>query len=92
MTAYGGSQGGGGSKGTTSAGGVSGSSNGKGGDALGGARALLASIETLLAKPTPKTLDQARAAWRAARVPYLQSEAHRFANSVIDEWEPRVNA
>jgi putative iron-regulated protein len=62
------------------------------GDALDGARALQRAVDILLVKPEANTLEQARAAWRAARVPYLQSEAYRFANSVIDEWEPRVNA
>ncbi len=38
------------------------------------------------------TLAAARVAWKAARVPYLQSEGFRFANSVVDDWEPKVNA
>lgn len=62
------------------------------GDALTEARKLQTSVDLLLAQPTAQHLELARAAWRSARVPYLQSEAYRFANAVIDEWEPRVNA
>jgi putative iron-regulated protein len=61
-------------------------------DALSGAQKLQDAVDGLLVHPTPQTLDQARAAWRQARVPYLQSEAYRFANAVVDEWEPKVNA
>ena len=38
------------------------------------------------------TLAAARAAWRAARVPYLQTEVFRFGNPVVDDWEGRVNS
>ena len=62
------------------------------GDSLTGARALQAAVDRLLAHPAPGTLDAARAAWRAARIPYLQSEGFRFGNAVVDAWEPRVNA
>jgi putative iron-regulated protein len=37
-------------------------------------------------------MEAARAAWRAARVPYSQTEALRFGNWFIDEWEVQVNA
>ena len=60
------------------------------GDSLTGARALQAAVDRLLAHPAPGSLDAARAAWRAARVPYLQSEGFRFGNAVVDAWEPRV--
>ena len=40
----------------------------------------------------PAKLAAARAAWKAARVPYSQSEGFRFGNAVVDEWEPRVNS
>ncbi len=62
------------------------------GDSLGGARALQKSIDAFLAQPTAQTLAAARASWKAARVPYLQTEGFRFANTVVDDWEPRVNA
>jgi putative iron-regulated protein len=62
------------------------------GDSLTGARALQAAVATLLAHPTEPSLAAARTAWKAARIPYLQSEGFRFANTVVDAWEPRVNA
>src|SRR3546814_16230390 len=34
----------------------------------------------------------ARQAWLAARVPYQQTEAYRFGNSIVDGWEGEVNA
>ncbi|WP_420427664.1 imelysin family protein [Algiphilus sp.] len=49
-------------------------------------------VEDLVAAPGPDTLAAARQAWRAARVPYSQSEGLRFGNWFVDEWETRVNA
>ena len=37
-------------------------------------------------------MKAAREAWLAARVPYQQSEAYRFGNPIVDEWEGRVNS
>jgi putative iron-regulated protein len=62
------------------------------GDALDTARELDAAISQLIANPSEATLQAAREAWRAARIPYQQSEAFRFGNPVVDEWEGRVNA
>jgi putative iron-regulated protein len=62
------------------------------GDSHRAAGKLQASVDTFLSHPTPDTLAGARAAWKAARVPYLQSEGFRFANIVVDDWEPKVNA
>lgn len=62
------------------------------GDALLGAQQLDRAIDALLAAPSAATLDAARAAWKEARVPYQQTEAYRFGNRVVDEWEGRVNA
>lgn len=62
------------------------------GDALAGAKALQASIQALLDKPSEDTLAKAREAWKAARVPYMQSEAFRFGNKIVDDWEGKVNA
>jgi putative iron-regulated protein len=53
---------------------------------------LEAAVDAFLAHPAPETLAAARAAWKAARMPYLQSEGFRFANTVVDDWEPKVNA
>ncbi len=61
-------------------------------DALRTARDLQKSIAGLLAKPSPATLEAARDAWILARVPYQQTEAYRFGNPIVDDWEGRVNA
>ncbi|MCB1383177.1 MAG: peptidase [Notoacmeibacter sp.] len=61
-------------------------------DALTTAQALDTAIGVLIAAPSPDTLSAARRAWVAARIPYQQSEAFRFGNPVVDEWEGRVNA
>ncbi len=37
-------------------------------------------------------LDKAKTAWKAARVPYQQTEGFRFGNALVDDWEGRVNA
>ncbi|GGC10396.1 peptidase [Marinobacterium zhoushanense] len=62
------------------------------GDSLSSANTLHEAVKALIAKPSKETLKQAREAWIAARVPYQQSEAFRFGNSVVDDWEGRVNA
>jgi putative iron-regulated protein len=61
-------------------------------DSLNTAKALDAAVEALIATPTEATLQAARAAWFAARVPYQQTEAYRFGNPIVDDWEGRVNA
>lgn len=61
-------------------------------DALTAAKALDAAIDALIASPSDETLNAARAAWKAARIPYQQTEAFRFGNPIVDEWEGRVNA
>lgn len=61
-------------------------------DALLQAKILQDSTATLLAVPTEIQLKAARDSWLSARVPYQQSEAFRFGNAVVDEWEGRVNA
>jgi putative iron-regulated protein len=62
------------------------------GDSLITAQALQAAVAALVATPTPETLAAARTAWLAARVPYQQSEAFRFGNPIVDDWEGKVNA
>lgn len=62
------------------------------GDALASAKALQAAIKALLDNPTPAALETARNAWKAARVPYMQTEAFRFGNKIVDDWEGKVNA
>jgi putative iron-regulated protein len=62
------------------------------GDALSTAKALDVAIDALIADPSEATLTAARDAWKAARIPYQQSEAFRFGSPIVDEWEGRVNA
>jgi len=61
-------------------------------DALASARVLQGAVDALIAKPGPDTLQTARQAWLDARVPYQQTEAFRFGNAIVDDWEGRVNA
>ncbi len=61
-------------------------------DAAVSARSLKAAVGALAAKPSDRTLGAAREAWKAARVPYMQTEAYRFGNKIVDEWEGKVNA
>lgn len=56
------------------------------------ALALDAAIDALVAHPSDATLNSAKAAWVAARAPYQQTEVYRFGNSIVDDWEGRVNA
>ncbi len=62
------------------------------GDSLISAQVLEDAIDTFLAEPNQATLTYARNAWLAARVPYQQTEAFRFGNAVVDEWEAKVNS
>ncbi len=61
-------------------------------DALTGAQKLDSAVDAFLAEPTDATLATARQAYVEARLPYQQSEAFRFGNPVVDDWEGRVNA
>lgn len=61
-------------------------------DSLITAKDLQNSINSFLSNPTQQTLHQARSAWVDARAPYQQSEAYRFGNAIVDDWEGRVNA
>lgn len=56
------------------------------------AQTLDAAIDALIASPNMQTLATAKSAWLAARVPYQQTEAYRFGNAIVDDWEGRVNA
>ncbi len=62
------------------------------GDALSATENLQGAVAALVAQPGVESLEAARAAWRAARVPYAQTEALRFGNWFVDEWELGVNA
>ncbi len=61
-------------------------------DSLTTAEALRVAIDRLLAEPTDANLEAARKAWVAARVPYQQTEAFRFGNRIVDDWEGKVNS
>ena len=61
-------------------------------DSLDTAKTLRLAVDAFLAKPTEGNLRAARAAWIAARIPYMQTEAYRFGNAIVDDWEGRVNA
>ena len=61
-------------------------------DAESTAKTLRTAVNDFLANPNDASLKKARAAWVAARVPYMQSEVFRFGNTLIDDWEGQVNA
>jgi putative iron-regulated protein len=62
------------------------------GDSLEGTRRLKRAVDAFLGAPSQAGLDAARAAWIAARTPYSQTEAFRFGNPEVDEWEGRINS
>ncbi|MBS9477859.1 imelysin family protein [Ancylobacter radicis] len=62
------------------------------GDSLKTAKDLQSAVNAFIAAPTQANLDAAKAAWKAARVPYQQTEGFRFGNAIVDDWEGRVNA
>lgn len=49
-------------------------------------------ILAFLDAPSAETLAKARDAWKAARVPYIQTEAFRFGNKAVDKLEGNVNS
>src|SRR5689334_18108529 len=61
-------------------------------DSLTTAKSLQTAVAAFLADPTTAKLNAARAAWKAARVPYAQTEGYRFGNAIVDEWEGEVNS
>ena len=61
-------------------------------DSLISAQALQRAVDRLIASPTESNLKRAKQAWVAARVPYQQTEAYRFGNAIVDDWEGKVNA
>lgn len=62
------------------------------GDSLATAQTLQAAVKTLIDAPSEANLVAARTAYLAARVPYMQTEAFRFGNPLVDDWEGKVNA
>ncbi|MES0177665.1 imelysin family protein [Mesorhizobium sp. M0025] len=61
-------------------------------DSLTTAQALDKAVDALLANPSADTLNAARDAWKASRVPYQQTEVYRFGNKIVDDWEGKVNS
>jgi len=61
-------------------------------DSLTTAKSLDAAVDALIAKPSRETLNAAREAWKAARIPYQQTEVYRFGNPIVDDWEGKVNS
>jgi len=62
------------------------------GDSLLTAQRLQGAVDALIAQPSPANLELARKAWRAARIPYQQSEVFRFGNPIVDDWEGGLNS
>lgn len=61
-------------------------------DSLATAKELQTAVDALIKTPGDETLAKARSSWLASRVPYQQSEAYRFGNEIVDNWEGKVNA
>jgi putative iron-regulated protein len=64
-------------------------------DAHARAQELETAVKAFVAAPSAAGLESARAAWKAARIPYGQTEAFRFADGPIDAEggpEGRLNA
>ena len=61
-------------------------------DSLETAKTMQLAIDAFLENPTKPNLRAARAAWIAARPSYMQTEAYRFGNPIVDDWEGKVNA
>lgn len=61
-------------------------------DSLTTAKTLKTAIDALVAEPSEANLEAARKAWIEARNPYQQTEAYRFGNAIVDDWEGKVNA
>ncbi|MCH2158674.1 MAG: peptidase [Oleiphilaceae bacterium] len=62
------------------------------GDSLNTAKTLDTAIKAFLDAPSEESLAAAKSAWIEARVPYQQTEAYRFGNAYVDDWEGKVNA
>lgn len=61
-------------------------------DSLTTAEGLQRAVAALIATPSEATLQAAREARLAARVPHQQTEAFRFGNPIVADWEGRVHA
>jgi putative iron-regulated protein len=56
------------------------------------AKQMQQSIDAFAAAPSAETQQKAKDAWKSARTFYQQTEAFRFGNKIVDDWEGNVNA
>jgi putative iron-regulated protein len=61
-------------------------------DTVTEAEKLKTAVDAFLANPNDETLNAVKTAWKAARVPYMQTEVFRFGNPEIDDLEGNVNS
>jgi putative iron-regulated protein len=61
-------------------------------DSITEAEKLKTAVDAFLANPNDETLSAAKTAWKASRVPYMQTEVFRFGNPEIDDLEGNVNS
>jgi putative iron-regulated protein len=61
-------------------------------DSITEAEKLKTAVDAFLADPSDQTLNAAKTAWKASRVPYMQTEVYRFGNPEIDDLEGNVNS
>lgn len=61
-------------------------------ESLNTALTLQTAVDAFLAKPSAKTQQAAKDAWKMARKVYGQTEVYRFGNPNVDDWEGQVNA
>ena len=61
-------------------------------DSFDTAKKLHSALEKLVKSPSSVTFANAKQAWLNSRIPYQQTEAFRFGNPVVDDWEGKVNA
>ena len=62
------------------------------GDSLISAQLLQSAVNNLISDPSAEALQAAKTAWLASRIPYQQTEVYRFGNTIVDDWEGKVNA
>ncbi len=55
-------------------------------DSLLAAREFALAVKDFLAAPDEAGLERAREAWKAARIPYMQTEVFRYGNPLVEEW------
>ncbi len=60
-------------------------------DALITAKQLDEALEAFASNPSAASHLEAKQAWKNSRPSYQQSEVFRFANAVVDDWEPKMN-